>query len=91
MRLIRADGSEDPRQAVTTAQGQFAFDELTSGSWNLEMHGAGLLPVRTPLVLSEPTTIAAVLVLQPADYPPVIEDLMPNEEPIPPPEAAALP
>lgn len=84
LRVTREDGSENPQEGVTTTEGAFAFDGLTPGRWHLEIQGAGLLPVRTTLALSRDTTLAAVLVPQPADLAPAVEDLMPREEPVPP-------
>ena len=84
LRLTREDGTDDPRDAVTPSDGAFGFDGLTPGRWHLEIQGAGLLPVRTTVALAEATSLDAVLVPQPADHAPQVEDLMPREEPVPP-------
>jgi hypothetical protein len=82
--LTREDGAEDPREAVTTAEGAFGFEGLTPARWHVELQGAGLLPLRTTLGISEDVSLQAVLVPQPADYAPQVEDLLPREEPVPP-------
>jgi hypothetical protein len=82
--VTREDGAEDPREAVTTAAGEFAFEGLTPARWHVEIQGAGLLPVRTTLGISEDVSLRAVLVPQPADHAPQVEDLLPREEPVPP-------
>jgi hypothetical protein len=84
VRLVREDGSEDPREKVTTLGGEFSFDALKPGRWHVEILGAGLLPLRTTIALEEQTTLSASLVPQPADHVLAIEDLMPREEPVPP-------
>ena len=89
IRLIRADGSVDPRYATTGEQGRFSLTDLETGGWNLEILGAGFLPIRVPVTLSGAATVTAVLVEQPASYEPQPLDLMPPEMPIPPPEPDA--
>jgi len=85
VRLTRADGSVDPRGAVTGEDGEFAVTNLLPGQWKLEVLGAGYLPIRVPVSLSGEGELRAVLVPQPASYEPQPLDLMPPELPIPPP------
>jgi hypothetical protein len=85
IRLIRADGSVDPRDGMTGAEGRFAIPGLEPGAWRLEILGAGFLPIRVPVTLSGEATLTASLVEQPASYQPPPLDLIPPEMPIPPP------
>ena len=85
IRLIRADGSVDPRDGMTGAEGKFAIPGLQAGAWRLEILGAGFLPIRVPVTLSGEATLTASLVEQPASYQPPPLDLIPPEMPIPPP------
>jgi len=85
IRLIRADGSVDPRDGMTGAEGTFTMPGLQAGDWRLEVLGAGFLPIRVPVTLSGEATLTALLVEQPASYEPPPLDLMPPEMPIPPP------
>jgi len=91
IRLIRADGSVDPRDGMTGAEGQFAMPGLQAGDWRLEILGAGFLPIRVPVTLTGGATLTALLVEQPASYEPPPLDLMPPEMPIPPPPAVPEP
>jgi hypothetical protein len=85
VRLVRPDGSEDPRAALTQPDGTFALEGLPAGPWRIEVLGAGYLPIRAKLYLGADSRVTATLVQQPANYKPAPEDLMPPEEPIPPP------
>jgi hypothetical protein len=85
IRLIRADGTVDPRYALTGAEGRFEMNGLKAGDWHLEILGAGFLPIRVPVTLSGESAVTAILVKQPASYEPQPLDLMPPETPIAPP------
>ena len=86
VRLVRADGSVDPETATTDADGSFRMSGLVPGKWNLEILGAGYLPMRVPAELAGEVRLTTILVPQPANYEPQPLDLMPPEEPVPPPE-----
>lgn len=85
VRLRRVEGEESIAAALTGPDGRFAFDRLEAGIWRLELVGAGFLPIRVPLELEGDVALEARLVSQPAAYDADPEDLMPLEEPIPPP------
>lgn len=85
VRLVRADGRDDPRSMLTGPDGGFAFPDLTAGRWRLEIRGAGLLPLRADLDLAGPMTVRASIAPQPADYKPTARDLIVPEEALPPP------
>lgn len=87
VRLIRADGSVDPRDGMTGVEGKFTMPGLQAGDWRLEILGAGFLPIRVPVTLTGEATLTASLVEQPASYLPPPLDLMPPEMAIPPPPA----
>jgi hypothetical protein len=89
IRLIRADGTVDPRFAMSGQEGRFNLSDLEPGGWRMEILGAGFLPIRAPVTLAGQATVTAVLVAQPASYEPQPLDLMPPEMPIPPPEPEA--
>ena len=89
IRLIRADGTVDPRYALSGREGRFNLSDLEPGGWRIEILGAGFLPIRVPVTLAGQATVTAVLVAQPASYEPQPLDLMPPEMPIPPPEPEA--
>jgi hypothetical protein len=84
VRLVRADGTDDPRTAVTAADGTFAFTGLRPGGWRVEILGAGLLPLRATVELSGEVALEAALAPQPANYRPPAQDLIVPEEVIPP-------
>lgn len=86
LRLVRADGSVDPRVVLTDRQGAFEADGLDRGRWRLEIAAVGYFPLRVDLMLSEDLRIDAALVPQSAQYAAPLIDLIPEEEPIPPPE-----
>ena len=78
------DESEDPRSTLTSPDGSFEVPDLTTGSWRIEVLGAGFLSARVTVDLTEDARLAAVLVQQPANYVAPALDLIPLEEPIPP-------
>lgn len=84
IRLVKADGSEDPREAVTGPDGSFSIDDLSPGRWRLDGRGVGFLPIRGSLVVGQTADLQLWLVSQPAGYDPSPLDLMPAEIPIPP-------
>jgi hypothetical protein len=85
VRLVHAQAAEDPRQALTGPEGTFSFEGLRSGVWRVEILGAGFLPVRTEVDVRRDATLSAALVAQPAAYEPPPLDIIPPEEPLPPP------
>ena len=87
VRMVKADGTVDPVFVMSDETGNFEVNGLAPGLWNLEIRGAGYLPVRAPASLFGETGLRAVLVPQPATYEPQPLDLMPPEEPIPPMES----
>jgi hypothetical protein len=86
VRMLKADGTVDPVFALTDENGEFEFPEIDPGMWDFEIYGAGYLPVRAPASWYGEMELRAVLVTQPATYEPQPLDLMPPEEPIPPPD-----
>ena len=86
VRMLKADGTVDPVFALTDENGEFEFPEIAPGMWDVEIYGAGYLPVRAPASWYGEMELRAVLVTQPATYEPQPLDLMPPEEPIPPPD-----
>lgn len=86
IRLVRLDGSVDPRDALTDLDGTFDLGGLPAGQWRLELLGAGYLPIRVPVALAGDGVVSAALVAQPPGYEPQPLDLIPPERPIPPPE-----
>lgn len=85
VRLLRTDGSHDPRFALTGADGTFTIFELPGGPWRIEILGAGYLPIRADLEIAGDVAVEARLAGQPADYLPPPLDLLPQERPVPPP------
>ena len=68
--------------------GEFAASGLAEGEWILEAKGLEFLPVRATLPLTGGATrVRLVLVPQPTAFDPLPIDLLPEEEPIPPPAA----
>lgn len=84
---VRLSGSGEARSALTAADGSFAFDGVASGSHRLEVLGAGYIPIRVAVDLAADASIVATLVPQPPNYAPDPADLLPPEEPIPPPSS----
>jgi hypothetical protein len=85
LRLVRSGGGDDPRSVLTRRDGTFALADIPAGTWRIEALGAGYLPVRADLDLSSDASLEAVLVPQPASYVAPALDMLPQEEPIPPP------
>ncbi len=85
LRLVRADSADDPRAAVTATDGSFRVEGILPGRWEIDALGLGYLPVRFAVALAPATRLHLVLVRQPATYRPLPLDLVPAEEPIPPP------
>lgn len=88
VRLIRLDAATDPREVHTGKDGGFQVDALAAGEWELESRGLAYLPVHASFKLDRPTRVQLVLVPQPAIYEPQPQELLPREEPIPPPGTA---
>jgi hypothetical protein len=85
VRLVRTDGTDDPRSTLSLLDGTFAIGDVPAGAWRIEALGPGYLPVRMDLDLADDARVEAVLVPQPANYVAPAIDLLPQEEPIPPP------
>ena len=88
IRMQRADGKAEPRSTLSGPDGTFAIEDLSPGTWKIEVLGAGYLPIRVPLDLQADARVTATLVPQPMNYAPAPEDLLPPEEPIPPKDPA---
>ena len=86
LRLVDAAGRRDPQSFRSGEDGTFAVEGLSGGTWRFEVMGVGFLPVRVDLPVSSDTGVTAVLVRQSASHEPLPLDLIPQEEPIPPPE-----
>jgi len=89
LRFVDADGSTDPRTLQTGPDGTFELEQLQAGEWQLIVSGVGMLPIRTRFDLLQATRIEVALVRQPPGYEPSPLELMPPEEPVPPPAFAA--
>jgi hypothetical protein len=87
VRLVQAEGREDPRASLTDAKGEAAFENLPAGTWRLEILGAGLLPLRAAIDVPGEIAVEATMSPQPADYQPAPQDLIVPEEATPPPAA----
>ena len=85
VRLVRADGTEDPRSTLTLPDGSFELGDVPAGAWRIEVLGAGYLPARVNVELAQDARLTAILVQQPANYVAPALDLLSQEEPIPPP------
>jgi hypothetical protein len=88
VRAVRSDAAVDPRETRTGADGTFALEGLIPGEWRLESLGLGYLPVRLDLQVAGPTRLELHLVRQAATHLPLPLDLLPHEEPIPPPDGS---
>jgi hypothetical protein len=84
VRLTRPDGADEARVATSDGEGGFALGGLRAGRWHLDVHGAGLLPLRADLDLEGDVSIDIQLAAQPADYRPLPQDLLVPEDVIPP-------
>ncbi len=89
VRLARPDASADPRVTLTGPDGTYRIQGLAPGAWDLEILGGGYLPLRVRLNLGQSMRVGATLVPHPVGHTPAPEDLMPPEEPIPPPAPSA--
>lgn len=89
VRLVRDDGSRDPRRARSGTLGGFEVGGLAGGRWRAEIVGVGFLPIRSPIDADRDLDVVVRLVPQPADYEATALDLMPPETPIPPPAFVA--
>lgn len=87
LKWVDAAGRRDPANLQSGEDGTFTVEGLPPGTWRLEVLGVGFLPVRVDLPVSEDTAVTAVLVKQSAGHEPLPLDLIPPEEPIPPPVA----
>ncbi len=85
VRLVRTDAAADPREVRSGEDGTFTLDALAPGAWELESRALAFLTVRADLSLVTSSHLRLVLVPQPTTYEPPPEDLIPTEEPIPPP------
>jgi hypothetical protein len=84
VRLVQAEGREDPRASLTDDAGKVSFENLPVGTWRLEILGAGLLPLRAAIEVPGPVAVEATMSPQPADYQPSPQDLIVPEEATPP-------
>jgi len=85
LRFVRLDGREDPRGLRTRPDGSFELEDAGAGVWRLEISAVGYLSQRMALDLGGTETLRVILVRQPPDYDPTPLELMPPEQPIPPP------
>ena len=85
VRLTRSGGEVDPRELRTSKEGRFELVDLEPGPWRLEARSVGFLPVRMDVDLREGTELSISMVRQPSNYEPSPLELMPPEQPIPPP------
>jgi hypothetical protein len=85
LRLVRDDGSLDPRDARVGAGGEAEFADVAAGRWRVELLDPGSIPLRVTVDLTEDVTFRARLVAQPANFQVAIEDLVPPERPEAPP------
>jgi len=84
LRLLRVDGTLDPRVTRSGLDGRFALDGLVAGAWRVEIRGVGFLPIVRTMELEADTELRVRLARQPADYHPTPLELMPAEHPVPP-------
>ncbi|ANM30014.1 hypothetical protein ABI59_11180 [Acidobacteria bacterium Mor1] len=87
VRLLNEDGAADPRVMRTDGNGDFWFEDLIDGGWRLEIQGLGYLPIRVNLEIEGTMETKVLLIKQPASYTPSPIDLLPHEQPTPPPAA----
>jgi len=85
VRLVHPTGKRDPRYAESDQDGNFRVDDLPAGDWILVVNAVGYLPLRVQLDLGRDSQLDIGLVRQPADYVPSPLELMPPEQPAPPP------
>jgi hypothetical protein len=84
VRLTRGDGGDEARSMLTDGSGRFSVEGLKAGRWNLEIQGAGWLPLRADLDLAGSVAVEVQLAAQPASYKPPPRDLIVPEEVLPP-------
>ena len=82
VRLVRSDGTIDPRTVRSGEDGLFDFRSVPAGYWRVEIQGVGLLPLRQTIGVHDTTELSIALVPQPANYVPSPIELMPPEIPI---------
>ncbi len=87
VRLVHADRPDDPLSTLTGPDGTFEFGDISAGAWRIEVLGPGYLPLRMNVDLAGDARAEAILVPQPANYVAPALDMLPPEEPIPPPTA----
>lgn len=80
----RNDGSADPWYLKSTTDGEFRFDDVGAGLWDMEIKGVGYISIRTTVVLDRGGEAQIQLVPQPTDYLASPLDLVPDEVPIAP-------
>jgi hypothetical protein len=85
LRFVRLDGAEDPRVVRSLPDGTFQLEGVGSGVWRLEVSGVGFLSQRMAIGLEGQVDLSVIIVRQPAGYDPTPLELMPVEQPIPPP------
>jgi hypothetical protein len=85
LRFVRLDGREDPRGLRSRPDGTFELEGAGAGVWRVEISGVGYISQRMALDLHGVALLKVILVRQPADYDPTPLELMPPEQPIPPP------
>lgn len=85
VRLAPVGGGTDPRLLRTDEYGEIEANDLPAGRWAIAAHALGYLPLRTEFEMAGPVEMKLVVVPQPGDYQPSPLDLLPPEEPIPPP------
>ncbi len=85
VRATRRGGGADPRRAFTDETGSFALEDLEPGAWGVELAAPGFVVLRATLRLNQGWRLEATLVPQPSDYDPDLLDLLPDEDPLPPP------
>ena len=78
-RLVRDDGSLDPRETRVGPDGGLVVNDLASGRWRVELLEPGAVPLRVTVDIVEDAQIRVRLVAQPADFLVAIEDLVPRE------------
>ena len=91
MRWVAVDGRGDPAVTTTRSDGSFEVSALSAGEWRVHLLGLGYLPLRATMPVERDAQLDIVLVRQSASYEPLAIDIIPEEEPIPPPAAAVVP
>jgi hypothetical protein len=86
IRLVPPGAAADPLDVESSDGGDFAAARLVPGRWTVETRGLAFLPIRAAVELRPGSRLRIVLVPQPAGFEPIPLDLLPVEEPVPPPE-----